>query len=73
MKTPIQELIETFEQMRHPHLESNVDVGFAISLAKFLLKKEKEVMCEFARCCTSNGSLHDIDDIYNELFNTKEK
>jgi len=31
MKTPMQELIETFEEMRSP-IDSKVDVDFAISL-----------------------------------------
>ena len=43
MKTPMQELIETFEEMRSP-VDSKVDVDFAISLMKSMLEKEKEVM-----------------------------
>ena len=43
MKTPIQELIETFEEMRSP-IDSKVDVDFAISLMKSMLEKEKEQM-----------------------------
>ena len=46
MKTPMQELIDTFEEMRSP-IDSKVDVDFAISLVKSMLEKEKEVMCEF--------------------------
>jgi hypothetical protein len=41
MKTPIQELIETFEEMRSP-IDNKVDVDFAISLMKSMLEKEKE-------------------------------
>ena len=43
MKTPMQELIETFEEMRSP-VDSKVDVDFAISLMKSMLEKEKEVI-----------------------------
>ena len=45
MKTPIQELIETFEEMRSP-IDSKVDVDFAISLMKSMLEKEKEVIMD---------------------------
>ena len=45
MKTPMQELIETFEQMRSP-IDSSVDVAFAISLMKSMLEKEEKVMCD---------------------------
>ena len=44
-----------------------------VRMCKSMLEKEKETMVEFAKCCTSNGSMHDIDYIFNELFNTKEK
>ena len=43
MKTPIQELIETFEEMRSP-IDSKVDVEFAISLMKSMLEKEEYTM-----------------------------
>ena len=52
---------------KHPYFEC------AIKHAESMLEKEKEVMCEFAKCCTSNGSMHDIDYIYNEIFKTKER
>jgi hypothetical protein len=45
MKTPIQELIETFEEMRSP-IDNKVDVDFAISLMKSMLEKEKEVIMD---------------------------
>jgi len=45
MKTPIQELIETFEEMRSP-IDSKVDVDFAISLMKSMLEKEKKVIMD---------------------------
>jgi len=74
MKTPIQELIETFEEMRSP-IDNKVDVGFAISLIKSMLEKEKEVMCEFAweyeRECRINLN-RSIEDCWDK-FNTEEK
>jgi hypothetical protein len=66
MKTPIQEVYENFNLM------SDADFK-AWMLNTDLLEKEKEVICEFAKCCTSNGSMHDIDYIYNEIFKTKER
>ena len=86
MKTPMQELIETFEEMKDPNVESSIDVDFAISLAKSMLEKEKEVMCEFAFNCgdeikdqnnwRSPRNLTNYEvilDFYNETFKTKEK
>jgi hypothetical protein len=73
MKTPMQELIETFEEMKDPNVESSIDVDFAISLAKSMLEKEKEVMCEFADDYQRNCFQKSADDYYNETFNTKEK
>ena len=85
MKTPIQELIETFEEMRSP-IDSKVDVDFAISLMKSMLEKEKEMMCEFAFNCGDEikdqnnwrsprnlTNYEVIQDFYNETFNTKER
>ena len=75
MKTPMQELIETFEEMRSP-IDSKVDVDFAISLMKSMLEKEKEVMCEFAESfeyfflCSE---VKDLEEHFDETFNTKEK
>ncbi len=40
-------------------------------VANEFAEEEKDMMCEFAKCCTSNGSMHDIDYIFNETFNTK--
>ena len=76
MKTPMQELIETFEQMRSP-IDSKVDVDFAISLMKSMLEKEKEQIMnawmddrfpldkEWVKQCAVQ--------YYNETFNTKER
>ena len=71
MKTPMQELIETFEEMRSP-IDSKVDVDFAISLVKSMLEKEKEVMNE-----TWDSAVDDLEefetfeDFYNETFNNE--
>jgi len=43
MKTPIQELIYSFEEMRSP-IDNKVDVNFAISLMKSMLEKEEYTM-----------------------------
>jgi hypothetical protein len=72
MRTPMQELIDTFEEMRSP-IDSKVDVDFAISIVKSMLEKEKEVMCEFADDYQRNCFQKSSDDYYNETFNTKEK
>ena len=75
MKTPMQELIETFEQMRSP-IDSKVDVDFAISLMKSMLEKEKEQIMnawmddrfpldkEWVKQCAVQ--------YYNETFKTKD-
>ena len=71
MKTPIQELIETFEEMRSP-VDSKVDVDFAISLMKSMLEKEKEVMESAWQDgmyeCDGDGTFED----FYKTFNTKD-
>ena len=74
MKTPMQELIETFEEMRSP-IDSKVDVDFAISLVKSMLEKEKEVIMD-AYMAGESDATHKMNsslNYYNETFNTKEK
>ena len=77
--TALQKLIKQFEEIKDSNLESSIDVGFAISLAKSLLEKEKEVMCEFAEYTRKCGYLSDqrglmtTEELYDETFNTKEK
>ena len=70
----MQELIETFEEMRSP-IDSKVDVDFAISLVKSMLEKEKEVMCEFAEEYVGSCLIDypKIEVIFNLTFKTKEK
>lgn len=74
--TPLQKLIKQFEEIKDSNIESSIDVGFAISLAKSLLNKEKEVMCEFAweyeRECRINLE-RSIEECWDKTFNTKEK
>ena len=74
MKTPMQELIETFEEMRSP-IDSKVDVDFAISLMKSMLEKEKEVLMD---AYMEGGDWESLpqprfDNYYNATFNTKER
>jgi hypothetical protein len=77
MKTPIQELIETFEEMRSP-IDSKVDVDFAISLMKSMLEKEKKLLIK----AHGNKKVYDSqidpsivtgEEWYNKTFNTKER
>ena len=74
MKTPMQELIETFEEMRSP-IDSKVDVDFAISLIKSMLEKERDVIMD---AYMEGGDWEALpqprfDNYYNQTFNTKEK
>ena len=77
--TPLQKLIKQFEEIKDPNVESSIDVGFAIALAKSMLEKEKEVMCGIyddavAQIDTSYiGEEKYGEQYYNETFNTKEK
>ena len=76
MKTPMQELIDTFEEMRSP-IDSKVDVDFAISLVKSMLEKEKEAIVnawmddrypldkDWVKQCA--------EQYYEETFKTKER
>jgi len=88
MKTPMQEHYELLvwwrdETIKKKHaVPENIEYYDGMIWAFELLmnsievkglEKEKEVMIDFAKCCTSNGSLHEIDYVFNETFNTKEK
>ena len=72
MKTPMQEMIDTIEEIRSP-IDSKVDVDFAISLVKSLLEKEKEVMesawLDGIYEWDGDGTFED----FYKTFNTKEK
>ena len=75
-KTPIQELIDTFEEMRSP-IDSKVDVDFAISLVKSMLEKEWEEIIDAhmdGQCDDTDGTpFEKAEQYYNETFKTKEK
>ena len=71
--TPLQKLIKQFEEMKDSNLESSIDVGFAIALAKSMLEKEKEVI-ENAYC--DGGDWDEVpqprfENYYNAHFKTK--
>ena len=70
----MQELIETFEEMRSP-IDSKVDVDFAISLMKSMLERENEVIMD---AYMEGGDWESLpqprfDNYYNQTFNTKER
>lgn len=73
MKTPIQELIQTFEEM-NTGFDPTINLRFAIALAKSMIKREKEVMNktwdEGAVCL---NEFKTFEEYYNTTFNTKEK
>ena len=77
MKTPIQELIEEYQQMCEirPKNGDN-DMRIVIHLAKIMLKKEKEVMCRFVKDYDLeliDGTIRSVEDSFDETFNKKEK
>jgi len=72
MKTPIQELIETFEEM-NTGFEPTIDVDFAISLMRSALEKEKQaIMNAFMEADILAGIIHGTDEYaehyYNDLY-----
>ena len=72
MKTPIQELIETFEEM-NIGIEPNIDVQFVILLIKSALEKEKQaIMNAFMEANVLEGIIHKTDEYaehyYNDLY-----
>ena len=74
MKTPMQELISVIRKRQEDEdVQPFMWLEQIVELAESMLEKEKEVMIDFAKCCTSNGSLHEIDYVFKETFNTKEK
>ena len=68
MKTPIQELIDTFEEM-NTGIDPSVDVRFVLGLLRSKLEKEKDAIMAayYAQI------LHPSEDYYNERYNTKEE
>ena len=89
MKTPMQEMIEYFEIFQGADKSNqSMPLGIAISIAKSLLEKEKDAMCQFAFDYNdeyvNNGVVAPIQEYYEEYhnitleqvlqsFNTKEK
>ena len=77
MKTPMQKLIKKFEELKDSNIESSIDVGFAISLAKSMLEKEKEVMCGIYDDALARVDRNYIggegEQYFEETFKTKEK
>ena len=75
MKTAMQELIETFEEMNTGY-NPTIDVPLAISLMRSRLEKEKEVLMRAYQDGLDNGFANgnwDLNLWYNETFNTKEE
>ena len=69
MKTPMQELIETFEEMNTGY-KPTIDVSLALSFMRSMLEKEKEVI----ETAFLEGRILrplDSEQWYNETFNTK--
>ena len=74
MKTPMQELIETFKEIQED--QDPFSIHEAIELAESMLKKEKEVMCEFANIWDKDLAkflIRPAEDCFDETFNTKYK
>ncbi len=90
MKTPIQELMDEFAK-KADSLPDTLDANAAYlvfqdcyDMAKSMLQKEKDVMCDFVEYCdeanrnyqeTEESWCEDltIDDMFDKRFNTKEK
>lgn len=90
MKTPIQELMDEFAK-KADSLPDTLDANVAYlvfqecyDMAKSMLEKEKDVMCDFVEYCDeANRNYQDteeswcedltIDDMFDKRFNTKEK
>ena len=82
MKTPMQEMIDEMNKILREEKEC-----FILDLrdkARELLKKEKDVMCDFVEYCdeanrnyqeTEESWCEDltIDDMFDKRFNTQEK
>jgi len=74
MKTPLQELIDTFEEM-NTGLNPSVDVRFVLSLLRSKLEKEKDLFCQFAKIYDddlSSGFLRKVQDAFDETFRNIE-
>ena len=81
MKTAMQELMDEFAK-KADSLPDTLDANVAYlafqecyDMAKSMLKKEKEVMCEFTYKCRNLMAADEfaITHWYDKTFNTKEK
>ena len=80
MKTPIQELIETFEEMNTGY-KPTIDVSLALSFMRSMLEKEKEMIVRSFMNVSDDRDrrLEDVhlrefaEDYYNKTFKTKER
>lgn len=90
MKTPIQDLMDGFKN-KADSLPETLDANVAYlvfqecyDMAKSMLQKEKDVMCDFVEYCDeANRNYQDteeswcedltIDDMFDKRFNAKEK
>ena len=80
MKTPMQELISVIRKRQEDEdVQPFMWLEQIVELAEAHLKKEKEVMCEFAEYTRKCGFLSDqrglmtTEELYDQTFNTKEK
>ena len=72
MKSPMKELIETFEEMNTGY-NPTIDVPLAISLMRSRLEKEKEVIMDAVNYgCSDWGSAKNAQQYYNKTFNTND-
>ena len=79
-KTPMQELIFVIRKRQEDEdVQPFMWLEQIVELAEAHLKKEKEVMCEFAEYTRKCGFLSDqrglmtTEELYDQTFNTKEK
>ena len=77
-KTPMQELIFVIRKRQEDEdVQPVMWLEQIVELAEAHLKKEKEVMCEFAEYTRKCGFLSDqrglmtTEELYDETFNTK--
>lgn len=78
MKTPIQEVLETYEVMLSLHPEMAVSVRSVVEDLKSHLEKEKEVITSAYNkgkdyYFYNNTTMPNAEEYYNKTFKTKEK
>ena len=70
MKTPMQELIETFKEIQKDQEPYFFSVHKAIELAESMLEKEKEMII---KVCEIGDWFYSGEKYYNQVFKTKER